>query len=208
MAQGVRAKIKVNNPSICQMTDISASYDTECRSITWNNKNGSEVVEEFISTKDINGKEIEKIFNYSTESVYRFKRKKEECMCEFLNKHDVPISEAYTENLDLYIVFYAENVKNLKQIISELSKKEKIEIQYLVHSLEKDRKKGNSTFIDLDRLTDRQKEVLNKAYDMGYFEHPKKANAGNVAEELDISLSTFVEHLSTAQKKILKQIKN
>ena len=61
-------------------------------------------------------------------------------------------------------------------------------------------------FVDRGRLTDRQREVLQTAYDMGYFDHPKRANASEVAAALDISPSTFTEHLAVAQQKILEAI--
>jgi hypothetical protein len=41
---------------------------------------------------------------------------------------------------------------------------------------------------------------------MGYFEHPRTANAGEVADELDISRSTFAEHLAAAQSKLLDAV--
>jgi predicted DNA binding protein len=41
---------------------------------------------------------------------------------------------------------------------------------------------------------------------MGYFEHPKGANAGEVAEALAITTATFSEHLSAAQSKLFDAI--
>jgi len=40
---------------------------------------------------------------------------------------------------------------------------------------------------------------------MGYFERPRDANAGAVAEALDIAPSTFAEHLAAAQRKLLDE---
>lgn len=57
-----------------------------------------------------------------------------------------------------------------------------------------------------DSLTDRQREVLESAHGMGYFDHPKGANAGEVAAELGVSRSTFAEHLAAAQSKVLESI--
>jgi predicted DNA binding protein len=61
-------------------------------------------------------------------------------------------------------------------------------------------------YIDRGALTDRQLEVLRTAERMGYFEHPKAANAGDVARELGISTSTFTEHLSAAQQRLLDAV--
>ncbi|MFC7194592.1 helix-turn-helix domain-containing protein [Halosimplex aquaticum] len=60
--------------------------------------------------------------------------------------------------------------------------------------------------VDRGRLTDRQREVLETAMDMGYFRRPRSANATEVAAELDISPSTFAEHLASAQSKVLASL--
>ncbi|MFP4188694.1 MAG: helix-turn-helix domain-containing protein [Halobacteriales archaeon] len=41
---------------------------------------------------------------------------------------------------------------------------------------------------------------------MGYFNHPKRSNATEVADEMGIAVSTFTEHLSAAQRKILDDL--
>jgi predicted DNA binding protein len=56
------------------------------------------------------------------------------------------------------------------------------------------------------QLTDRQYEVLAVAHDLGYFEYPRGANAEDVAEELGITQSTFAEHLSAAQSKLVGEL--
>ncbi|MDX1745614.1 MAG: helix-turn-helix domain-containing protein, partial [Halobacteriales archaeon] len=61
-------------------------------------------------------------------------------------------------------------------------------------------------FVDRAELTARQEEVLETAHRMGYFEHPKDANAGEVADALGITTSTFTEHLAAAQRKLLHSI--
>jgi hypothetical protein len=60
--------------------------------------------------------------------------------------------------------------------------------------------------VDRGRLTERQAEVLSTAYEMGYFEYPRDSNATEVAAELGIRPSTFTEHLSAAQSKLLEDL--
>ena len=57
-----------------------------------------------------------------------------------------------------------------------------------------------------DGLTDPQREALRTAYEMGYFEYPRDANASEVAAALDIQRSTFTEHLNAAQSKLLDEL--
>jgi len=54
----------------------------------------------------------------------------------------------------------------------------------------------------LDRLTDRQLEVLETAYYSGFFESPRKATGETVANSLDISPQAFYQHIRTAQRKL------
>jgi PAS domain S-box-containing protein len=54
----------------------------------------------------------------------------------------------------------------------------------------------------LDRLTDRQLEVIETAYYSGFFESPRKATGEVVANSLDISPQAFYQHVRTAQRKL------
>jgi|APHM01.1.fsa_nt_gi PAS domain S-box len=51
-------------------------------------------------------------------------------------------------------------------------------------------------------LTCKQKEALRAATFLGFFHRPQQANAGEVAKRLDISRSTFLYHLRTAERKM------
>lgn len=55
----------------------------------------------------------------------------------------------------------------------------------------------------LDTLTDRQRDVLETAYEMGYYEVPRKASSETVAAELNLEVSTVVEHLQRAERNLL-----
>lgn len=57
----------------------------------------------------------------------------------------------------------------------------------------------------LSTLTDRQRTVLRAAYQQGYFEQPRQNSATDVAESLDISHPTLLEHLRRAQGKLFAE---
>ena len=48
--------------------------------------------------------------------------------------------------------------------------------------------------------------MLAAAYDAGYFDHPKGANAGEMAAALGIDRLTFSEHIAAAQRKLLATV--
>ncbi|AXR82857.1 bacterio-opsin activator domain-containing protein [Natrarchaeobaculum sulfurireducens] len=55
-------------------------------------------------------------------------------------------------------------------------------------------------------LTDRQQMALQKAYVADYFEWPRNVSGEELAESMDISRSTFHQHLRTAQRKLLEEL--
>ncbi len=57
----------------------------------------------------------------------------------------------------------------------------------------------------LDQLTDRQREMVRTAYEMGYYEVPRTVTTEDVAAELDVDPSTVAEHLQRAERNLLGQ---
>jgi PAS domain S-box-containing protein len=54
-----------------------------------------------------------------------------------------------------------------------------------------------------DRLTSRQRSVLQTAYENGYYEWPREQTAEEIAESLDIASSTLHQHLRSAERKLI-----
>ncbi len=54
-------------------------------------------------------------------------------------------------------------------------------------------------------LTDRQEEVIRKAFSMGFFDFPRGADSNKLAEELGISISTLSEILRAAERRIFSE---
>ena len=53
------------------------------------------------------------------------------------------------------------------------------------------------------RLTDRQREVVETALELGYFEWPRDVKSEELAAELGVGRSTLLEHLRKAESKLL-----
>ncbi len=58
----------------------------------------------------------------------------------------------------------------------------------------------------LSGLTDRQKEILTKAKQLGYYEIPRKITSMELANEFKISKSAVLEHLRKAEGKIMIKV--
>lgn len=57
-----------------------------------------------------------------------------------------------------------------------------------------------------DRLTARQREVLQMAYESGFFESPRVQTGKDLSEALDISQSTFTYHLRESQRRLCEMV--
>jgi DNA-binding NarL/FixJ family response regulator len=58
----------------------------------------------------------------------------------------------------------------------------------------------------LDALTGRQRDVLETAWEMGYYAVPKAVSAAEIANEMGLDPSTINEHLQRAERNLLEQI--
>lgn len=58
----------------------------------------------------------------------------------------------------------------------------------------------------VERLTDRQREALEVAHEAGFFEWPRGESGEEVAERLDISPSTFHQHIRAAERKLFETV--
>jgi hypothetical protein len=57
-----------------------------------------------------------------------------------------------------------------------------------------------------DLLTPKQKEILRESYRCGFFEHPRKINAGELAEKMGMHKTTLLEHIHKAEKRLIGHI--
>lgn len=58
--------------------------------------------------------------------------------------------------------------------------------------------------IDLQTLTDKQRETLRIALRTGYYEQPRKADLADLADEIGVSKSAVSQRLRSAEAKIIK----
>jgi len=63
---------------------------------------------------------------------------------------------------------------------------------------------GSSDGTAAAALSRRQQEVLRHAFERGYYEWPREIKASTLAEELDITKATMLEHLRKAESKVLQ----
>ena len=215
MTSGIRAEVKVDDPTVCPVARCSGATETSSLSISRSvDPTAPETVtEEFMldSAADLEAVDVDvelsELFSYGEKTVYRFQRQLDDgCPCECIESFDCPVIDVRTRSGALYLTFHAPDMASLQEIIGTLNERyPTLDVQRLLQSEQK-HTESSLVFVDRSTLTDRQREVLETAHRMGYFDHPKGANAGEVADELEITTSTFSEHLAAAQTKLLGAI--
>ena len=221
---GARAKLVVDGADGCPVAAASATTDGPVTDATWTATDGETTVEQVTMAPtegtddgttadqvglsgDCNQAEFRQVFDYGSRQVYEFERKNPEpCVCERIEETVGPVTDVRAVDGALHVTVHAADVDSLRDVVAELrTKTDGVRIKYLVRSrTESD--DSRLVPVDLERLTARQREVLERAYELGYFEYPRDANAAEVAESLGIGSSTFVEHLNTAQSKLLSDL--
>lgn len=206
MTSGIRATVAFSDPGDCPIAAASAEAETVIdqvsTSVSLPDSEGS--VSEFLAGDLPDSPEVTPTFSYGDRTLYRIDHDGEECCpCECVGRFDCPIHRLVADGGTLTLVFHAADFETLQAVVGELRERyPPVDVQRLLQppleGTPEDR-----VFVNRGRLTDRQLEVLETAYQMGYFERPKAANATEIADKLGIAQSTFTEHLMAAQRKLL-----
>ena len=162
------------------------------------------VVVEFIADADLAvPDDVEVVFDYGGRAAYRFDAAVDpDSPFAVLDRHGTPVSEATVRDGRLRITFHATDLPTLRSVLEAFRDAcPDMEVKRLLQSSTTPTESDLVT-VDRSELTERQREVLAAAYEAGYFDHPKGANAGEVAESLGIGRSTFTEHVAAAQRKL------
>lgn len=210
MSSGIRATVGFSDPGDCSIAAAAAEAGTvitqASTSATPTDSRGSTT--EFLIDGDHGAlDDVEEVFQYGGATLYRTRHDgPESCPCECLGSHGCPVHRYEATGGRLTLVFHAPAFGTLQDVIADLQERyPPLDVQQLLRP-PLDGTPEEQVFVDRGTLTDRQHEALRLAYEMGYFERPKRANATELAEELGITQSTFTEHLMTAQRKLLGDI--
>lgn len=211
MASGIHAQITVSGVDDCPASAISEEHPI--KSVEVNQRAPSEsstvvgeITVEHANETDPQFQTVDEVFDNYSETVYRYTHDETACPCVQVPNHGCPIRTLRVESGELQLSFISPNLETLREIVADLqSSCRRVSVRRLTRS---GATSDEQSLLVIDRtaFTDRQYEVLQTAHDMGYFESPKNAKSETVADELGVSVATFVEHLSAAQTKLFDQI--
>lgn len=214
MPAGIRATVSFAAPVGCPLAAVSAAAGTavdraatsvpppETASVT---DFAVGAVEGFDPETDVDA-DLTPLFSHGSTEWYRVAHGGYDCPCVLLGRHGCPVVRSVAREGGLTLVFHAADYDELQRAIGDLRERfPGADIERFVRSPATERSR-DAVLVDRGKLTDRQLEVLETAREMGYFERPRRANATEVAAELDITASTLREHLAAAERKILDDL--
>jgi len=210
MASGIRATVRIDDADACPIATFAAETGTRIDQVSTSVAAGTaNATTEFLAATDTPSEdEIEgPIFSYGELNLYRREHDGEaSCPCACLGEFGCPVHRYVIEDGAITLVFHAAEFEQLQEIMATFRDRYPgVDVQQLLHPpLEGDH--DQRVFVNRGKLTDRQHEVLKDAYEAGYFERPREANATELAAELGISQSTFTEHLVAAQRKLFADV--
>jgi hypothetical protein len=204
MSSGIRATVAFEGPTDCPVARFADATGTTVDNVTTSVATGDVPVTEFLVDAETDAA-VEPVFSYGSAELYRIEHG-DRCPCSCLGEFGCPIHHYTAENGNLTVVFHAEEFDQLQELMATLRDRyPSVDVQRLLQPpLEGSPR--DRLFVNRGKLTSRQLEVLRTAYENGYFEQPKRANATELAEQLGISQSTFTEHLVAAQRKLLDDV--
>lgn len=99
-------------------------------------------------------------------------------------------------------VTFLATAKQVKSILRSLQKEK---ISFKIISIMDARFSPNSP---VSRLTRKQREVLTKALELGYYDRPRRISSEELAKKLGLTKSTLVVHRRKAEKRVLSELLN
>ena len=216
MAEGIRVKLAVDVATACPVTALSTTDAADerasppVRDVTWTRATDGTVTEEFRVDADLDADDLDAdpVMEVGGDRVYQFTRDADAaCACEVVERLDCPIADVHAADGTLVLTLCLPDIDRLRGIVTALDDvAERVSVRYLVRSNADPDDRRDTVVVDRGALTDRQSEVVRTAYRLGYFDYRNGANAARVADELDITDSTFAEHLSKAQSRLLAEV--
>ena len=210
MSEGIRATVAFPGDVPCPVVEAAAAADAVIESVWSSVSSGSRPsVSEFL----IEGQAppsipaAEHVLSLGHRHLYRVEHGPDvACPCTVLGEFGCAVQRYLARADSLQLVFNAARYEELRDVVGALRERfPGLDVRRLVRASE-EAPTDPGVFVDRGRLTDRQLEVLETAFEMGYFERPRGANAERVAAALDIAPSTFAEHLAAAQSKLLEDV--
>jgi hypothetical protein len=216
-ADAIRTEVVVAPPTGCPVARASAATGATVRLVGRSARphpsdaDVTRVVGEIelptaVGDGDLAALDCEPVFRTESGVRCRFdEARTEPCPCDIVEAAQVPIATTVGEGGRLHLTFHVADAGRVREVVSALRRRfDDVSVRRLRTA--GDEASSQHVLVDRSTLTARQLEVLETAFDRGYFDHPRNATGCDVADALDIAPSTFAEHLAAAQRKVLADV--
>jgi predicted DNA binding protein len=204
--KGIRAELVVEEPSTCDVAAVSRECGPVASVSRSTVPDDDGLVHDEFTVKGNCPDSLEDataIFRDDSRTIYRLARKPDRgCVCECIEREGCTVREVHAVDGTLFVTLLAPDLDGIRDIVSALrDSQDTVQVGKLIRG-PVGNEAGPLWVTNPDELTTRQREVLETAYEMGYFEYPRNATAEEVAAELDVATPTFTEHLAAVQRKL------
>jgi len=122
---------------------------------------------------------------------------------DIVNSEFMPVEPVYiTGGVEYWTVLV--RADRLGDVVESMREEYDVDID-AIHQADPQENVEFADFVDqvYDRLSDRQTESLVEAQRIGYYNWPREVSANEVADRLDVSNPTVLEHLRKGEQKVL-----
>lgn len=136
---------------------------------------------------------------------YRTSAVSSNCVCPVFEQHDCVSEIKGIEDGSIIVVVSVPNRGALRELLDGLQEVGAVVIvDWLVEGDQSDA----TMEIDVSRITSKQRQALETALEAGYYDSPRSADLGTLADELGISKSAVSQRLNAAETKLVRAFLN
>ncbi len=123
------------------------------------------------------------------------------CVCRIFRNHPCVSEIESVQGNELVFSLTVRGRDELRDIVAELREVgATVRLQRLVDIDSADR---DGSTVDDGGVTDKQRDAIRNAYELGYYETPREADLGDVADELGVSKSAASQRLNAVASKLV-----
>lgn len=127
------------------------------------------------------------------------------CVCPVFRDHDCVATVDGFDGTELVVSVALPDRDELSRLVTSLRDVEaRVRLQRITTAggTEPD----NTLELDADRITDKEREAVNVAIEMGYYERPRRTDLSELADRLGVSRSAVSQRLNNVETKLVDEL--
>ncbi|WP_336328429.1 helix-turn-helix domain-containing protein [Halovenus sp. HT40] len=142
------------------------------------------------------------VLNYDDQpQSYRTADVEENCICPVFEDHDCLTEFRDVSEGTVTVVASVPSRETIRELVGGLRE---VGATVAVEWLVEDEQRNRTTEMDVSSITSKQREALETALELGYYDSPRDADLGDCADALGITKSAVSQRLNTAETKLVR----